>query len=303
MDQAERLREMVRNESHKIADAVTAREVAGRTSGAAPWVVSVTSGKGGVGKTNIVGNLAVSFQRKGKNVLVFDADLGLANIDIIFGIHPEDNIDAVIRGEKRLSEIIVQGPEGVSVIPASSGIEEMANLTEGQKLNLLGEFDDLNQRFDIMLVDTGAGISSNVVYFNMAAQKRIVVVTPEPTSITDAYALLKVMFNQYRTKEFSILLNMVADEKEAKAVFRKLSQVADKFLKGICLDYAGCVLRDDYLKQAVVKRQPIVCAYPRAEASRNMDVLADRLLRGLASSDPPDGNIKFFWKRLVEETV
>jgi flagellar biosynthesis protein FlhG len=263
----------------------------------------VTSGKGGVGKTNIVGNLAVSLQRKGKNVLVFDADLGLANIDIIFGIHPADNIDAVIRGEKRLSDIIVKGPEGVSVIPASSGIEEMANLTEGQKLNLLGEFDDLNQRFDIMLVDTGAGISSNVVYFNMAAQKRIVVVTPEPTSITDAYALLKVMFNQYRTTEFSILLNMVADEKEAKAVFRKLSQVADKFLKGVCLDYAGCILRDDYLKQAVIKRQPVVCAYPRAEASRNIDVLADRLLRGIANSEPADGNIKFFWKRLVEDTV
>jgi flagellar biosynthesis protein FlhG len=303
MDQAERLREMVRNESHKIADAVTAGRETGKASGGAPWVVSVTSGKGGVGKTNIVGNLAVSLQRKGKNVLVFDADLGLANIDIIFGIHPADNIDAVIRGEKRLSDIIVKGPEGVSVIPASSGIEEMANLTEGQKLNLLGEFDDLNQRFDIMLVDTGAGISSNVVYFNMAAQKRIVVVTPEPTSITDAYALLKVMFNQYRTTEFSILLNMVADEKEAKAVFRKLSQVADKFLKGVCLDYAGCILRDDYLKQAVIKRQPVVCAYPRAEASRNIDVLADRLLRGIANSEPADGNIKFFWKRLVEDTV
>ncbi len=259
--------------------------------------------KGGVGKTNIVGNLAVSFQRKGKKVLVFDADLGLANIDIIFGIHPKDNIDAVIRGEKKLSEIIVQGPEGVSVIPASSGVEEMASLTEGQKLHLLNEFDELNRRFDIMLVDTGAGISSNVVYFNLAAQKRIVVVTPEPTSITDAYALLKVMFNQYRTKEFAILMNMVQDEKEGKAVFKKLSQVADKFLVGICLDYAGSILRDDYLKQAVFKRQPIVCAYPRAEASQNMESLADRLLRGAAASNPGDGNIKFFWKRLLEEAV
>lgn len=303
MDQAERLREMVKKESHKIAEAVTNKEISGQSSGGAPWVVSITSGKGGVGKTNIVGNLAVSFQRKGKNVLVFDADLGLANIDIIFGIHPRDNIDAVIRGEKRLSEIIVQGPEGVSVIPASSGIEEMANLTEGQKLHLLSEFDDLNHRFDIMLVDTGAGISSNVVYFNMAAQKRVVVVTPEPTSITDAYALLKVMFNRYKTKEFSILMNMVKDENEGKSVFKKLSQVADKFLKGVCLDYAGCILWDEYLKQAVVKRQPVVCAYPRAVASQNMGTLADRLLRSAAESDPTDGNIKFFWRRLVEETV
>lgn len=303
MDQAEKLRKMVKKESHKIAETVTNKKISEKNSGRAPWVVSITSGKGGVGKTNIVGNLAVSFQRKGKNVLVFDADLGLANIDIIFGIHPKDNIDAVIRGEKKLSEIIVQGPEGVSVIPASSGIEEMANLTEGQKLHLLSEFDDLNHRFDVMLVDTGAGISSNVVYFNMAAQKRVVVVTPEPTAITDAYALLKVMFNQYKTTEFFILMNMVKDEKEAKTVFKKLSQVADKFLKGICLDYAGCILWDEYLKQAVVKRQPVVCAYPRAVASQNMDTLADRLLRSAAESDPADGNIKFFWKRLVEETV
>jgi len=303
MDQAERLREMVRKKSDEMAGAVITRKDITRISGSGPWVVSVTSGKGGVGKTNIVGNLAVTFQRKGKNVLVFDADLGLANIDIIFGIHPEDNIDAVIRGEKKLSDIIVKGPEGVSVIPASSGIEEMASLTEGQKLNLLCEFDDLHQQFDIMLVDTGAGISSNVVYFNMAAQKRLVVVTPEPTSITDAYALLKVMYHRYRTKEFFILMNMVEDEKEGKAVFKKLSQVVDKFLMGISLDYAGSILRDDYLKQAVAKRQPVVCAFPRAVASRNMDVLADRLLRRMANSDPADGNIKFFWKRLVEETV
>ena len=245
-----------------------------------------------------MGNLAVSFQRLGKKVLIFDADLGLANIDIIFGIHPTDNIDAVIRGEKRLSEIIVQGPEGVSIIPASSGIEEVANLTEGQKLNLLSEFDDLNDKFDIMLIDTGAGISSNVVYFNLAAQERLVVVTTEPTSITDAYALLKVMFSRYGTKEFSILLNMVTDEKEAKAVFKNLSSVADKFLVGICLDYAGFILGDESLKKAVIKRQPVICAYPRASSSQCINTLADYLLNQ-ATTRPVDGNIKFFWKQLI----
>jgi flagellar biosynthesis protein FlhG len=302
MDQAERLREMVKEKSYKIGGLIKNGDIGRPVSGGAPLVMSVTSGKGGVGKTNIVGNLAVSFQRKGKKVLVFDADLGLANLDIIFGINPENNIDTVIRGEKKLSDIIVQGPEGVSVIPASSGIEDMANLTEGQKLNLLTEFDDLNHRFDIMLVDTGAGISSNVIYFNMAAQKRLVVVTPEPTSITDAYALLKVMFNQHGTKEFSILMNMVKDEKEAKAVFRKLSQAADRFLAGICMDYAGFILRDDYLKQAVLKRQPVVCAYPRALSSQCLDLLADHLLNQPVAGTG-DGNIKFFWRHLVEEAV
>ncbi|MFK5953265.1 MAG: MinD/ParA family protein [Desulfobacterium sp.] len=297
MDQAENLRKMVKGESEKIAGLMEDANAGAVTSGNAPRVISVTSGKGGVGKTNIVGNLAIALQRMGKKVLIFDADLGLANIDIIFGIHPMDNIDSVIRGEKKLSEIIVQGPEGVSIIPASSGIEEVANLTEGQKLNMLSEFDDLNDQFDIMLIDTGAGISSNVVYFNLAAQERIVVVTPEPTSITDAYALLKVMFSRYGTKEFSILLNMVTDEKEAKGVFKNLSNVADKFLVGISLDYAGFIPGDDTLKKAVIKRRPVICEYPRAVASEHIRILAEHLLN--QADRPVDGNIKFFWKQLI----
>ncbi len=298
MDQAANLRKMIKGESEKIASLIEDDNTGAVESGSAPRVISVTSGKGGVGKTNIVGNLAIALQRMGKKVLIFDADLGLANIDIIFGINPMDNIDSVIRGEKKLAEIIVEGPEGVSIIPASSGIEEVANLTEGQKLNLLSEFDDLNDKFDIMLIDTGAGISSNVVYFNLAAQERIVVVTPEPTSITDAYALLKVMFSRYGTKEFSILLNMVKDEKEAKAVFKNLSNVADKFLVGISLDYAGFIPGDESLKKAVIKRQPVICAYPRASASQNIKILADYLLNQ-ADTRPVDGNIKFFWKQLI----
>jgi len=299
MDQAANLRKMIKGESEKISNLIKDEDSLAAESGGAPRVIAVTSGKGGVGKTNIVGNLAIAFQRMGKKVLIFDADLGLANIDIIFGIHPQDNIDAVIRGEKKLSEIIVQGPEGVSIIPASSGIEEVANLTEGQKLNLLGEFDNLNDKFDIMLIDTGAGISSNVVYFNLAAQERLVVVTPEPTSITDAYALLKVMFSRYGTKEFSILMNMVKDDKEAKSVFKNLSNVADKFLVGISLDYAGFIPVDDTLKKAVIKRQPVICAYPRAEASQRINALAEYLLNE-ASVRPVDGNIKFFWKQLID---
>lgn len=297
MDQAANLRKMIKGESEKIAGLMEDDNAGAVESGSAPRVISVTSGKGGVGKTNIVGNLAIALQRMGKKVLIFDADLGLANIDIIFGIHPTDNIDAVIRGEKKMSEIIVKGPEGVSIIPASSGIEEVANLTEGQKLNMLSEFDDLNDKFDIMLIDTGAGISSNVVYFNLAAQERIVVVTPEPTSITDAYALLKVMFSRYGTKEFSILLNMVKNEKEAKDVFKTLSNVADKFLVGVSLDYAGFILGDESLRKAVIKRQPFICEYPRTSASNDIRILADYLLS--QRDRPVDGNIKFFWKQLI----
>jgi len=302
MDQAANLREMIKGESEKISKLMQNDDTGPAADGAVPRVISVTSGKGGVGKTNIVGNLAIAFQRMGKRVLIFDADLGLANIDIIFGIHPEDNIDAVIRGEKRLSDVIVEGPEGVSVIPASSGIEDVANLTEGQKLNLLSEFDDLNYKFDIMLIDTGAGISSNVVYFNLAAQERLIVVTPEPTSITDAYALLKVMFNRYGTKNFVILLNMVKDQKEARSVFKNLSSVADKFLAGISLDYAGGIVGDEFLKKAVVKRRPVVCAYPDSSSSQGIKALATYLLDQL-EPQPVDGNIKFFWKRFINAPV
>jgi flagellar biosynthesis protein FlhG len=140
----------------------------------------VTSGKGGVGKTNVVGNLAIACQRMGKKVLVLDADLGLANLDIIYGINPRHDIGETIRGERELSKVIVEGPEGVSVIPASSGVQELAHLTEGQKVNLLSEFDTLNAMFDLLFIDTGAGISSNVIFFNLAAEERLIVVSPSP---------------------------------------------------------------------------------------------------------------------------
>ena len=198
MDQATNLRRIVKEESGKVHKLrVKDGSFPQKNS---PMVFAVTSGKGGVGKTNIVGNLAITYQRMRKRVLIFDADLGLANIDIIFGINPKYTIEEVIKGEKELSQIIAKGPEGVAIIPASSGVQELSHLTEGHKINLLNEFDLLNNMYDILLIDTGAGISSNVTYFNLAAQERIVVVTPEPTSITDAYALIKVMFMQHGTK-------------------------------------------------------------------------------------------------------
>jgi flagellar biosynthesis protein FlhG len=172
-------------------------------------VISVTSGKGGVGKTNVVTNLALALAKAGKQVLIWDADLGLANIDVLLGLKPEFNIHHLLNGEKSLNEILVEGPNGVRIMPASSGIQELASLGEGQKVRLLAELDEYDDDLDFLLIDTGAGISGNVMYFNMAAQERIVVVTPEPTSITDAYALVKVMCTRYNQKRFSILPNQV----------------------------------------------------------------------------------------------
>jgi flagellar biosynthesis protein FlhG len=302
MDQATNLRRMIKGESNKIHRLKKYDESSSNSTVNMPKVIAITSGKGGVGKTNVVGNLAIACQRMGKRVLIFDADLGLANIDIIFGLNPKHNIEEVIKGEKELSQVIVQGPEDVAILPASSGVQELAHLTEGQKINLLNEFDILSNMFDIMLIDTGAGISSNVTYFNMAAEERIIVVTPEPTSITDAYALIKVMFYQHGTKNFFLLFNMVRDESEAKSVYQNLSRVVARFMGGISIDYAGFIPWDSLLQEAVSRREPVVCCYPEGSSSNSFKELANYLLRQ-TDRRPIDGNIKFFWKSLIAGAV
>lgn len=287
---------MVKKKAHDTAGRGDAR----RYSGTAPFprVISVTSGKGGVGKTNIVGNLAVAFRRLGKRVLILDGDLGLANIDIIFGLNPAYNIKHVISGEKDLADVIVEGPEEIRIIPAGSGLQQLVDLTQGQKLNLLNEFDALEEDFDIFLIDTGAGISSNVIYFGIAAEERIVVATSEPASITDAYALIKVMFTKHDTNTFKLLVNMVDHEEEARSVFENLSNAVMRFLKGISLEYVGFIPRDGNLERSVRQQCTVIERYPESPSSRGFLKLANRLL---VSSDnlAQDGNIKFFWKKLM----
>jgi len=301
MDQASNLRRMMKRESKKIHGLRRFNGNGSSSETNRPRVIAITSGKGGVGKTNVVGNLAIACQRMGKKVLILDADLGLANIDIIYGLNPKHSIDEIIKGKKELSQIIVRGPEDVAVIPASSGVQELSHLTEGQKINLLNEFDSLSHMFDILLIDTGAGISSNVIYFNLAAEEKIIVVTPEPTSITDAYALVKVMFCQHGAKNFFLLLNMVKDEKEAESVYQNLSKVVARFMGGISLEYAGYIPWDGCLRESVSRREPVVCCHPEAPSSNGFKALANYIIRQ-TDTRPMDGNIKFFWKRLMAIT-
>ena len=262
-------------------------------------VISVTSGKGGVGKTNVVTNLAMVLAMAGQKVLIWDADLGLANIDVLLGLKPEFNIHHLLNGEKSLKEIIVTGPSGMLIMPASSGVQELADLGEGQKVRLLSEMDDFNQDLDYLFIDTGAGISTNVTYFNMAAQEVIVVVTPEPTSITDAYALIKVMSTRYNRKRFYILPNQVSGPKEAKGVFSLLASVADQHLGSISLDYLGFIPHDELLTKSVRMQKAITEAFPGAEASQKFKEVAKNLAR-IPVDTKPDGNIRFFWKRLFK---
>lgn len=281
----------------KTAATLTEQPAHRQSPAAQPRVIAITSGKGGVGKTNIVANLGFVLSRMGKRVFVLDADMGLANIDVLLGLAPHYNFQHVFHGEKRLEDIIVDGPGGMKILPASSGVQELSELTQEQKLMLLGEFSSFGSRLDVLLIDTGAGISSNVMYFNMAAQEKIVVVTPEPTSITDAYAIIKVMSKKHDEKHFKLVVNQVKDEHEAQGLYSNLSSVAEKFLN-VSLDYVGYITHDEHVKQAVRSQKLVTMLYPRSAASLCFVRLARHLLEQHAQ-ETPCGTIGFFWDSLL----
>ncbi len=294
MDQASGLRDMVTSDTFlkRRTSMVSSR------NNPIPRVVAVTSGKGGVGKTNMVGNLAVALKKSGKRVVILDADMGLANIDIIFNMRPEYNISHVISGEKNLKQVIVTTEHGVQIVPGGSGFAHLTNLTEGEKLNLLSEFEVLGELADIVLIDTGAGISSNVLYFNSAADECIVIATREPTSITDSYALMKVLSKNYGTKYFKLVVNMVQSEKEAKAVYSTLSGAMERFLGNVVLEYFGSIPMDPMLPKAVINHSTVLDFAPDAPSSTAMEKLARKIAVSPSRSDS-NGNIKFFMKRLI----
>jgi flagellar biosynthesis protein FlhG len=248
------------------------------TKGGSTRVLSITSGKGGVGKTNIATNLACALVQKGKKVLVFDADLGLANIDILMGITPEYTIEHVIKGKKRLSDVIITTPEGVHILPSSSGVEELTNLSLFQKKRLIEEFSLLNDTYDFIIIDTPAGISSNVIYFNLAASEIINVIEPDPTSFTDAYALMKVLSVRYGVEEFNIVVNCVDSEAQAREIFQKMNMVCERFLQ-VRLRYMGHIFKDKKLLQAVRNQRPVTVLYPYSKASRCIYSLSDTICK------------------------
>lgn len=259
--------------------------------------LAVTSGKGGVGKTNTVVNLACALGQMGRKVLIIDADLGLANVDVLLGLTPQYNINDVIQGNKSMAEVVVEGPKGVTILPAASGISELSDLGQDEKMMILQELDAFDTDADVVLIDTAAGISDMVLYFNIAAGERLVVATGEPTSLTDSYALIKVLFTRHGQDRFKLLVNNVADAKEAKGVYAKLSAAADRFLGPVSIQYMGFIPRDSSINKAVMQQRPALEVFPNSAASKGFRELAKRLMEAPASSG--DGNIKFFWRRLV----
>jgi len=275
-DQAQKLRLMVRNSRRSAR------------------VLAVTSGKGGVGKSNVAANLAICLSAVGKKIVLIDADLGLANLDVLLPISARSNLAHVISGKKRIQDVIQTGPAQIQVICGASGSSKMADLHEFQRQRLIQEMAYLEQLADVIIVDTGAGISPNVLSFCNAADHNLVVTTTEPTSITDAYAMIKTLHRARTDAKISLLINMADNREQAKKLFQRIAAVTRKFLAAPLYD-AGYVLRDMHLVQAVHQRRPVVLAYPRCQATACFVALAQKLARAPKDLDQNSG----FFRKVI----
>lgn len=260
-------------------------------------VIAVTSGKGGVGKTNVCVNMGISMAMQGRDVMIMDADLGLANVDVMLGLQPQYDLSHVLRGEHTLEEVVCLGPQGIRVVPASSGIQQMAELSTVEHAGVISAFSELACSPDVLLIDTAAGISDNVITFSRAAQEVVVVVCDEPASITDAYALIKLLNREYGIYRFRVVANRVHSVQEGRNLYNKILKVTDHYLD-TALDFMGIVPEDEFLKKAIQKQRAVVEAYPRSKSA-----LAFKKLASKADSWPvpasAGGQLEFFVERLI----
>ncbi len=263
-------------------------------------VVSITSGKGGVGKTNITINLAIALARRGERVVVLDADLGLANIDVLLGLYPKYNLGHLINGKANIEDVMITGPEGVRIIPGASGVKELADLSDKERMDFISRLDRIDYEADIMLIDTGAGLSKNVMDFLKASDEVIVVTTPEPTAITDAYALMKLLYQIAEYPKIKLLVNQVKGEQEAKRVAEQLSMVVKRFLNA-SFEELGYVLTDPAVNRAVFAQKPFILAYPNSYASYCVKMIADRLCEEGESRS--GSGLKAFFKKMMHSLV
>lgn len=285
MDQAERLRNIIKKQDLQPEKERVAK------------VITVTSGKGGVGKTSLSVNLAIWLSRMGKRVVIFDADFGLANIEIMLGIRPKYNLaDLMYRG-KKIEDIITYGPEGVGFISGGSGINELTNLSREQVFSLIQKLDDLDQMADVILVDTGAGISDTVLEFVAASEDVVLVATPEPTSITDAYALMKTLNrrNSQKSEEtvVKIVANQVREGSEADELFEKMGMVVEKFLD-IKVEFLGSIPYDRNMQKAVMRQVPVTISRPEGEAARAVRRIAFGIEEQLVQEEEHAGIVRLF---------
>jgi flagellar biosynthesis protein FlhG len=276
LDQAQRLRQLAANHDNENR----AR------------IITVTSGKGGVGKSNFVVNLALSLQMMGKRVLIFDADVGMGNDDVLMGFLPKYNVFDVILNNKEIEEVIINGPHGIKLLPGGSGLTKIEELTDDQRENFLNKLGSLKD-LDYILMDTGAGINRSVLGFIACCEELIVLTTPEPTSLTDAYSLVKAV-NHFKIKNSAkVIINRAIDEKEAVLTYNKFNNAVSNFLK-MKLEYLGSIAEDRKLVQAVRTQQPFIIKYPNCEASQDVNKIAKKLIgsEGLVQKNGVQGLFK-----------
>lgn len=261
-------------------------------------VITVASGKGGVGKTNLSVNLAISLSKLGGRVLLMDADMSLANVDIMLGLQTKYNLSHVLDGHKTLREVIVDGPGGIRIIPAASGVKRMAQLSALENAGIINAFADLSDELDVLIVDTAAGIADSVVSYCRAAQEVIVVVCDEPASITDAYALIKVLSRDYQVTRFRLVANMSRSPAHSQRLYEKFSRVCEQFLQ-VHIDYFGTVPFDQALRDAVQKQVPVTLNQPMSPSAKAFRDMAKKLQTWPVPSDAT-GYLQFFVENLFK---
>jgi flagellar biosynthesis protein FlhG len=285
MDQAENLRRIMQQQTKE--ESKNAR------------VIAVTSGKGGVGKSSVSVNLAIQFTRMGKSVVILDADFGLANVEVMFGVIPRYNLSDLLYNGKEINDIICDGPEGIKFLSGGSGIANLANLDNEQVKRLITKMSELEKMADIVIIDTGAGINPSVMEFLLSSPETILVTTPEPTSVTDSYALLKALsmadgFDNKNTK-IRMIANKVLDEADGKNLYEKLSMVVNKFLN-IDIEFLGVIPQDSCITKAIMKQKPVSIMYPNASASKHLERIASALAGNEQTASIQQHGIKGYFK-------
>ena len=260
-------------------------------------VLSVTSGKGGVGKTHTSINLAIQLQKLGNRVLILDADLGLANVNVLLGFKPSKHIGEVLSGKASVKDVLVHHESGIDILPASSGVAELTRLTEEEQENLIQAFDSLSSTYDYLIVDTAAGIGDNVLYFNTAAEDILIVIDREPTSITDAYAVIKVLSQQAGVKSFKVIVNRCPVGNDGKSIFAQLANVTGKFLN-VSLKFLGSIQEDSAVREATIRQQPYSELFPSSRASLDVHHLAKKI-DDKSQERTARGGMQFFFRSLV----
>jgi flagellar biosynthesis protein FlhG len=272
---------------------------AGDDAPCVPRVIAVASGKGGVGKTSVSINLAASLVNAGQRTLLLDTDMGLANVDVMLGLSPRFTLADVFAGRCELRDTILQGPNGLLIVPASSGKRHMTELLPQQHVGLVNAFSHLDVPLDVMVVDNAAGIADGVLTFCQAAQDVVVVVCDEPASVTDAYALIKVLSRERGVSRVQVLANQVQHAVEGRQLFEKLERVTSRFLD-VTLNYLGAIPRDEWLRRAVQRQEAVVDAFPSSPASLAFRDIARRA-RQWQSPPGARGHVEFFLERLVAQ--